>query len=189
MGPEIKICYPIPRRRLLDLVKLRRAALRLLLAAGGACVLVNICTGGSAWSLIVLVSMWLLWSNLLARPLVEDGLQERISRLMLGVCLLVLTVELLYGGSCTGIVLPVLLGSTLTALALIFWLGRRQSLMPLLRLLVLAALDMLVSAFGLLPLNLPSAVTLVCLGLAAALPALFADRRRLAYELEKLLHS
>ena len=189
MGPEIKICYPIPRRRLLDLVKLRRAALRLLLAAGGACVLVNICTGGSAWSLIVLVSMWLLWSNLLARPLVEDSLQERISRLMLGVCLLVLTVELLYGGSYTGIVLPVLLGSTLTALALIFWLGRRQSLMPLLRLLVLAALDMLVSAFGLLPLNLPSAIVLACLGLAAALPALFADRRRLVYELKKLLHS
>ena len=108
---------------------------------------------------------------------------------MLGVCMLVLTVELLYGGSYTGIVLPVLLGSTLTALALIFWLGRRQSLMPLLRLLVLAALDMLVSAFGLLPLNLPSAIVLTCLGLAASLPALFADRRRLVYELKKLLHS
>lgn len=189
MGPELRICYPLSRRRLLDLVRLRRAALRLLLAAGGVCVFVNICTGGSAWSLLVLVSMWLLWRGLLARPLVEDSLQERISRLMLGVCLLVLTVELLYGGSCTGIVLPVLLGSTLTVLALSFWLGRGQSLMPLLRLLALAELHLLVSAFGLLPLNLPSAVTLVCLGLAAALPALFADRRRLAYELEKLLHS
>lgn len=189
MGPELRICYPLSRRRLLGLVRLRRAALRLLLAAGGVCVFVNICTGGSAWSLLVLVSMWLLWRGLLARPLVEDSLQERISRLMLGVCLLVLTVELLYGGSCTGIVLPVLLGSTLTVLALSFWLGRGQSLMPLLRLLALAELHLLVSAFGLLPLNLPSAVTLVCLGLAAALPALFADRRRLAYELEKLLHS
>lgn len=189
MGPELRICYPLSRRRLLDLVRLRRAALRLLLAAGGVCDFVNICTGGSAWSLLVLVSMWLLWRGLLARPLVEDSLQERISRLMLGVCLLVLTVELLYGGSCTGIVLPVLLGSTLTVLALSFWLGRGQSLMPLLRLLALAELHLLVSAFGLPPLNLPSAVTLVCLGLAAALPALFADRRRLAYELEKLLHS
>lgn len=189
MGPELRICYPLSRRRLLDLVRLRRAALRLLLAAGGVCVFVNICTGGSAWSLLVLVSMWLLWRGLLARPLVEDSLQERISRLMLGVCLLVLTVELLYGGSCTGIVLPVLLGSTLTVLAFSFWLGRGQSLMPLLRLLALAELHLLVSAFGLPPLNLPSAVTLVCLGLAAALPALFADRRRLAYELEKLLHS
>ncbi len=189
MGPELRICYPLSRRRLLDLVRLRRAALRLLLAAGGVCVFVNICTGGSAWSLLVLVSTWLLWRGLLARPLVEDSLQERISRLMLGVCLLALTVELLYGGSCTGIVLPVLLGSTLTVLALSFWLGRGQSLMPLLRLLALAELHLLVSALGLPPLNLPSAVTLVCLGLAAALPALFADRRRLAYELEKLLHS
>lgn len=70
-------------------------------------------------SLVVLVSLWFVWTNLLARPLVEDGLAERISRLLLSVCILVLTVELCFGGEYTGIVLPILLACTLA-----FWPAR-----------------------------------------------------------------
>lgn len=69
-------------------------------------MLANVCIGGPAWSAVVLVSLWLVWTNLLARPLVEDGAAERLSRLFLSVCALVLTIELVFGGSYTGIVLP-----------------------------------------------------------------------------------
>ena len=94
MEHEIEISYPVPRRRLLDLRRLRRAALLFLCASGALFLFINLCTGGPAWSLVVLVSLWFVWMNLLARPLVEDGLAERISRLLLSVCILVLTVEL-----------------------------------------------------------------------------------------------
>lgn len=166
MEHEIEISYPVPRRRLLDLRRLRRAALRL----------------------VVLVSLWFVWTNLLARPLVEDGLAERISRLLLSVCILVLTVELCFGGEYTGIVLPILLACTLAFLAGTAYLGRRRRLMPLLRLAAVSLLDILAAALGLLPLNLPAAVTLLALGLAALLPALFLYRRELVRELQKRMH-
>ena len=51
-----------------------------------------------------------------------------------------------------------------------------------------AVLDILAAALGLLPLNLPAAVTLLALGLAALLPALFLYRRELVRELQKRLH-
>ena len=166
MEHEIEISYPVPRRRLLDLRRLRRAALRFLCASGALCLFINLCTGGPAWSLVVLVSLWFVWTNLLARPLVEDGLAERISRLLLSVCILVLTVELCFGGEYTGIVLPILLACTLAFLAGTAYLGRRRRLMPLLRLAAVSLLDILAAALGLLPLNLPAAVTLLALGLA-----------------------
>lgn len=118
----------------------------------------------------------------------EDGLAERISRLLLSVCILVLTVELCFGGEYTGIVLPILLACTLAFLAGTAYLGRRRRLMPLLRLAAVSLLDILAAALGLLPLNLPAAVTLMALGLAALLPALFLYRRELVRELQKRLH-
>ena len=184
MEHEIEISYPVPRRRLLDLRRLRRAALRFLCASGALCLFINLCTGGPAWSLVVLVSLWFVWTNLLARPLVEDGLAERISRLLLSACILVLTVELCFGGEYTGIVLPILLAF----LAGTAYLGRRRRLMPLLRLAAVSLLDILAAALGLLPLNLPAAVTLLALGLAALLPALCLYRRELVLELQKRLH-
>ena len=66
MEHEIEISYPVPRRRLLDLRRLRRAALRFLCASGALCLFINLCTGGPAWSLVVLVSLWFVWTNLLA---------------------------------------------------------------------------------------------------------------------------
>ena len=185
MGPEIEMSYPVPRRRVLNLLKLRRAALRIFDFAGAVCVLANVCIGGPAWSAVVLVSLWLVWTNLLARPLVEDGAAERLS---LSVCALVLTIELVFGGSYTGIVLPVLLACTLVLLSAVYYLGRRRSLMPLLRLLALAVLDIAAALCGLLPLNLPASITLMALSLAAALPALFLRRSEVMAELKKRLH-
>ena len=60
--------------------------------------------------------------------------------------------------------------------------------MPLLRLAAVSLLDILAAALGLLPLNLPAVVTLLALGLAALLPALFLYRRELVLELQKRLH-
>lgn len=188
MERKVEITYPVPRRRLLDLRRLRRAALRMFCASGALCVFINLCTGGRAWSLVVLASLWLAWTNLLARPLVEDGAAERVSRLLLSVCALVLTVELCFGGEYTGVVLPVLLACTLALLAGIAYLGRGRSLMPLLRLAALSLLDVLAAVLGLLPLNGPASVTLLALCLAALLPALFLRRRELASELQKRLH-
>ena len=72
--------------------------------------------------------------------------------------------------------------------AAVYYLGRRRSLMPLLRLLALAVLDIAAALCGLLPLNLPASITLMALSLAAALPALFLRRSEVMAELKKRLH-
>ena len=51
MGPEIEMSYPVPRRRVLNLLKLRRAALRIFDFAGAVCVLASgrICWRARWW--------------------------------------------------------------------------------------------------------------------------------------------
>ena len=188
MGPEIEMSYPVPRRLVLNLLKLRRAALRIFDFAGAVCVLANVCIGGPAWSAVVLVSLWLVWTNLLARPLVEDGAAERLSRLFLSVCALVLTIELVFGGSYTGIVLPVLLACTLVLLLAVYYLGRRRSLMPLLRLLALAVFDIAAALRGLRAPTPPASLTPMAPSLAAAPPAPLLRRPQGVGGLKKRLH-
>lgn len=180
--------YPVPRRRVLNLLKLRRAALRIFDFAGAVCVLANVCIGGPAWERrgagITLAGL----DESVGAPAgggrrsgaavsafperVRSGADDRAG----------LWRELY------GIVLPVLLACTLVLLSAVYYLGRRRSLMPLLRLLALAVLDIAAALCGLLPLNLPASITLMALSLAAALPALFLRRSEVMAELKKRLH-
>ena len=68
---KIKIVYPIPpktsdrRRRLLSFF-------RVPVYVGGLCsVIVNLCVGGKAWSVIVLIGLYMLWTLLLSPAVVE----------------------------------------------------------------------------------------------------------------------
>lgn len=67
MAPDVKISYPVPGQKILNAPKLRRAALRAFMFAGALCVMINLCTGGRAWSLIVLASLRLAWKGYLKR--------------------------------------------------------------------------------------------------------------------------
>lgn len=131
MAPDVKISYPVPGQKILNAPKLRRAALRAFMFAGTLCVMINLCTGGRAWSLIVLASLRLAWKGIFEKVPVEDGLAARATRLLFGVCLLLLTTELVCGGRYTVIVVPILLGCTAAAWALELWI--RQGTPPRMR--------------------------------------------------------
>lgn len=86
---------------------------------------------GGAWSLIVLASLRLAWKGIFEKVPVEDGLAARATRLLFGVCLLLLTTELVCGGRYTVIVVPILLGCAAATWALELWI--RQGTLPRMR--------------------------------------------------------
>ena len=60
---EIKNVYPPLKRKLNRRRKLRTACGWCFLAAAAACVIVNICVGGKAWSAVALWALWMIWVN------------------------------------------------------------------------------------------------------------------------------
>ena len=59
---EIKNVYPPLKRKLNRRRKLRTACGWCFLAAAAACVIVNICVGGKAWSAVALWALWMILS-------------------------------------------------------------------------------------------------------------------------------
>ncbi len=92
---DVTIAYPTIRRRLLTEQRIRGFFFWLFLAAAVACGIVNLCVGGKAWSLVVVWSLWLAWSGIITRPLVENHWMGRTTHLLLYVCVLLVLIDVL----------------------------------------------------------------------------------------------
>lgn len=125
MEPELEIWYPVPEQKIVNMLKLRRYVFRMFTFAGISCIIINICTGGRAWSVVTAVSLWLFWKNALEKVLVEDSAAERTSRFCMSTCVLLLMVELSLGVDCAAVAVPVLLLCALAALVLNIWINNR----------------------------------------------------------------
>ena len=70
---KVECVYPIPPKRRIQRHQLICAARWPFLAAAIACPVVNLCLGGSAWSLVALWGLWMLWGDLVAPTMVEKN--------------------------------------------------------------------------------------------------------------------
>ena len=86
---DFEIVYPKIKKQSLAMLRVRYVFGLIFLAAAVACPVVNIATGGPAWSVIVLWSLYMVWTLCLKLPLVDRNL------INLGVRFAVMTVILL----------------------------------------------------------------------------------------------
>ena len=91
---KLKITYPQPERRRLR----RRRLLEILrwpfLFAALVCPALNLVTGGSAWSIVVLISLYTVWTLVLSPDLVEYNRISQFIKLIVCCCALLISVDL-----------------------------------------------------------------------------------------------
>lgn len=118
---KIKIVYPIPpktsdhRRRLLSFF-------RVPVYVGGLCsVIVNLCVGGNAWSVIVLIGLYMLWTLLLSPAVVECNRISLWIRLIASSCVMLACIDVfLAPGLITHVVPLVCFGGVVVCSVLFF---------------------------------------------------------------------
>lgn len=131
---EIKNVYPPLKRKLNRRRKLRTACGWCFLAAAAACVIVNICVGGKAWSAVALWALWMIWSTLLTPVLVENNLISQSARLLINTCILLILIDLTISSGWAAFVIPIVCYGMLIAIGIIFFLNvskQRQNMMPM----------------------------------------------------------
>ncbi len=91
---NIKITYPKMLRKTRD----RRIMLKILkwpfLALGLACIIVNICVGGKAWSLIAVTGLLMLWKLVFAVDLVEYNRISQFIKATIYTCVIITLIHI-----------------------------------------------------------------------------------------------
>lgn len=137
---NVNITYPsfkkkFQRKKLLNIVKWP------FLGVAIACPIVNIWIGGPAWSVVALMSLYIIWKQILAIDLVE---YNRISQFIKSVTYVVILLALIdiciYPGWAIEVITFVVFGSIIVSGCLFFtdYKKQKQNLMPLIYLTILS---------------------------------------------------
>ena len=80
---EIKITYPYIEKNSLIRRRLLEAIEWLVLLAAFVCPIINIAVGGKAWSIIVLMSLYMIHSLILSPDLVEYNRMSQVIKFVI----------------------------------------------------------------------------------------------------------
>ena len=96
---EIKITYPHVEKRSLKRRRILTAVKWLVLSAASICPLINIAVGGKAWSVIVLMCLYMVYTMALSPDLVEYNRISQFIKFMICLCVFLMLIDvLLYPG-------------------------------------------------------------------------------------------
>lgn len=147
---KIENVYPPQSKKKLFLDELRAWTKWPLIAAAYACPVINLLIGGKAWSVVALWGLWMLWSLVLSRDLVEYNRISQTSKLLFdGIVMLILIGTLLSPGWAEQVVPLVCIGG-LVVIGILFFTDiekQKQNMMPMLWLILfsVAAVIMIIS--------------------------------------------
>lgn len=137
---DIKITYPAVAKRI-KLISVVRFVLNILaLLACIVCPIVNLCTGGKAWSVVVLMGIYTLWTLVLSPDLVEYNRISQFIKLVLCACVLMGLIDyFLAPGWALDVICIVAFGALVVCAVLFFsdLQRQKQNMMPMLTLILL----------------------------------------------------
>lgn len=146
---QIKIVYPeIPkevmqRSRMLKLIKWP------FLLAAYLCPTLNLYFGGSAWSVVVLWALWMVWSLLLSPDLVEyNRISQTVKSIEYG-CILMILIDVFLSQGWAVDVLYIVCFSSLILTAILFFTDLNKQKQNMLPMLLLMAVSIAASIIGL----------------------------------------
>ena len=138
---KIKITYPkvspkiIKHQRLINFMKW------LLLIAVVICPIINLITEGKAWSLVVLMSIYMAWDLVISRDLVEYNRISQFVKLITLTSLLLITIDVFLAPGCALEAVPILIFSGLIVTSVLFFTDierQKQNIFPFLFLILLS---------------------------------------------------
>lgn len=138
---KIKITYPkvspkiIKHQRLINFMKWP------LLIAVVICPIINLITGGKAWSLVVLMSIYMVWDLVISRDLVEYNRISQFVKLITLTSLLLITIDVFLAPGWALETVPILIFSGLIVTSVLFFTDierQKQNIFPFLFLILLS---------------------------------------------------
>ena len=138
---KIKITYPkvspkiIKHQRLINFMKWP------LLIAVVICPIINLITGGKAWSLVVLMSIYMAWDLVISRDLVEYNRISQFVKLITLTSLLLITIDVFLAPGLDLAAVPILIFSGLIVTSVLFFTDierQKQNIFPFLFLILLS---------------------------------------------------
>lgn len=138
---KIKITYPkvspkiIKHQRLINFMKWP------LLIAVVICPIINLITGGKAWSLVVLMSIYIAWNLVISRDLVEYNRISQFVKLITLTSLLLITIDVFLAPGWALEAVPILIFSGLIVTSVLFFTDiekQKQNIFPFLFLILLS---------------------------------------------------
>jgi len=187
---DVIITYPSVRKQVSAEQVIRRVFGWTFLGLGAASGIINICVGGKAWSLVAIWALWLAWSCVITRPLVENHWMGRTTHFVVYSCVLLLLIDVLLAPGWAGFVLPIIGFSLLTALGAIFFSNlprRRQNVLVMFWVSLAAIAAFLCAVFGWLSLSWPM-IVLGSLAPALMIASIAVLRRQFFVEMKKRFH-
>lgn len=144
---KIKITYPkvspkiIKHQRLINFMKWP------LLIAVVICPIINLITGGKAWSLVVLMSIYMAWDLVISRDLVEYNRISQFVKLITLTSLLLITIDVFLAPGWALEAVPILIFSGLIVTSVLFFTDierQKQNIFPFLSLILLSIFSSIV---------------------------------------------
>lgn len=144
---KIKITYPkvspkiIKHQRLINFMKWP------LLIAVVICPIINLIIGGKAWSLVVLMSIYMTWDLVISRDLVEYNRISQFVKLITLTSLLLITIDVFLAPGWALEAVPILIFSGLIVTSVLFFTDierQKQNIFPFLFLILLSIFSSIV---------------------------------------------
>lgn len=132
---DIKITYPSLGKRKHRWYKVRRAARWPVLAAAVIPTAVNLLMGGKAWSVIVLMGLYMAWDLLLSPDLIEYNRISQFIKLVTYSCVLLILIEVFLARGWAVTVVPIVGFGGLIVAGILFFTDlerQKQNMQPML---------------------------------------------------------
>lgn len=136
---KVELVYPSRRRKAFQRKRLLGIVRWPFLFVAYFCPIANICIGGKAWSVIVLMSLYMIWSMALATDLVEYNRISQLIKLLTDSCILMILIDRLLAPGWAVSVVPMVCFGGLVVSGILFFTDLRrqkQNMLPLLTLTI-----------------------------------------------------
>lgn len=137
---KVEITYPQPQKKKLKRRKFLSIIKWPILLVSYICPIVNLLTGGKAWSLIVLMGLYMLWTLILSPDLVEYNRISQFIKLIFCTCVLLTLIDVFLAPGWAIQVVPIVCFGGLTVSGVLFFTDferQKQNMLPMLLLIFL----------------------------------------------------
>lgn len=189
---NIKTTYPLIRKRKVqrrDVIKWTKYPLLFTVCI---CFIINICTGGRAWSLIVLWSLFILWSFIFSPSIIDCNRISQIIKLIIQSCILLILINLLLSPGWAALVVPIVCFSGLFLAGTLFFTDLQRQKRNILPMLLLTIISFIAAIIGLIVLHDCSRWPLIVMGslsLGLLIACILAFDGKITGELKKMFHT
>ena len=189
---KVKVTYPSIQKEKVQRSDIIKWAKWLFLFAAYICPIINICTGGKAWSVIVLWSLFIVWSLIFSPSVIEYNRISQSIKLITQSCILLILINALLTPGWAAEVVPIVCFSGLIVVGVLFFTDLERQKHNMLPMLLLTIVAFIAAVIGLIVLHDCSRWPLVVMGaisFALLIACVLVFDGELVRELKKLFHA